>query len=136
MTLAAEDAPRRISIAIVDDEPLVRASLRRLCDALGMEATAYASGRAFLEAVDTDACPDCMLLDTQMPGMTGLDIHLELMRRGARIPVVVVTADDAPEARARYLNAGVDEYLRKPIGSDELLAAIERVVHRSPRNRR
>lgn len=136
MTPEPHVPPRRTSIAVVDDEPLVRASLRRLCNALEMDVTAYGSGRAFLDALDAELCPDCVLLDTQMPEMTGLDVHLELMRRGARIPIVVVTADDAPEARARYLTAGVAEYLRKPIGSDELLAAIERAVQSSSRGPR
>jgi CheY-like chemotaxis protein len=46
------------------------------------------------------------------------------------VPTIVVTADDAPEARARCLAAGASEFLRKPIGAEELLAALRQVVHR------
>lgn len=121
---------RRLSIAIVDDEASVRVALRRLCNAFGLTAAAYASGREFIEALETNgSCPDCLLLDTQMPEMTGLEVQRHLVGRGVSFPTIVVTADDGPEARARFVAAGVAEYLRKPIDGDELLAAIERAVN-------
>ncbi|MGH9884701.1 MAG: response regulator transcription factor [bacterium] len=125
---------RPISVAVVDDESSVRVSLRRLCLALGFDATAYPSGRAFLESLDGDGGgPDCLLLDLQMPEMTGLEVQRHLASLGVFIPTIIVTADDAPEMRARCLAAGASEYLRKPIGSDELLSAIERAVVRARR---
>ena len=63
-----------------------------------------------------------------MPEMTGLEVHQHLIHHGVNLPTIVYTADDAPEAQARYVAIGVTEYLRKPIGGDELLAAIERVM--------
>jgi FixJ family two-component response regulator len=120
---------RQIVVAIVDDESLVRISLRRLCVAFGLGATAYGSAREFLEALDDHVpLPDCLLLDIQMPEMTGLELQRHLTKIGIHVPTIVVTADDAPEARARCLAAGAVEYLRKPIGADELLLAIERAV--------
>ena len=102
---------------------------RRLCNALGMSATAYGSGRAFLEAIELhDARPDCLLLDIQMPEMTGVEVLRHMTARDIRVPTIIVTADDAPEARARFAAAGAVETLRKPIGAEELLAAIERAV--------
>ncbi|MGH7616070.1 MAG: response regulator transcription factor [Gemmatimonadaceae bacterium] len=129
MTIDAADGGQETTVAIVDDEPSVRVSLRRLCNALGMCATAYASGRAFLDALESgEARPDCLLLDIQMPGMTGFEVQRHLVARDVRIPTIIVTADDAPEARARCAAAGAVETLRKPIGADELIAAIERAV--------
>lgn len=72
--------------------------------------------------------PDCMLLDTQMPEMTGPELQRQLIARGTCVPTVVVTADDGPESRARYVASKVVQYLRKPIGAEELLLAIERAV--------
>jgi FixJ family two-component response regulator len=119
----------RISVAIVDDEHTVRVSLRRLCEALGLDATVYASGRDFINALDSGITrADCLLLDAHMPQMTGLDLQRHLVDSGQRLPTVVYTADDAPEAQARYTAAGVEEYLRKPIGGEELLAAISRAM--------
>ena len=118
-----------ISVVIVDDEESVRIGLRRLCGALGLNATTHASGRELIDSLDAGAPrPDCLLLDAHMPQMTGLELHQHLVRSGVHVPTIVYTADDAPEAQARYLAAGVVDYLRKPIGGDELLATIEQAV--------
>jgi CheY-like chemotaxis protein len=120
---------QRISVAIVDDEESVRVSLRRLCRALGLEATVFASGLELIEFLEGGgSAPDCLLLDAHMPDMTGLEVQNRLASRGARFPVLIYTADDAPEARARYLAAGASAYLRKPLGSDELFAAVARAM--------
>ena len=121
---SANEPVRALSIAIVDDEASVRVSLRRLCVALGMRATAHSSGRAFLDSLTDGAEPDCVLLDMHMPDMTGVDVQRQLTSRGRRVPVIVVTADDSPEAYARGIDAGAVAYLRKPIGVDELLCAV------------
>jgi FixJ family two-component response regulator len=120
---------RRGSVAIVDDEESIRVGLRRLCGALGFCPTTYASGVEFIAALDRGATrPDCLVLDARMPVMTGLDVYRVLRSRNLRLPTVVYTADEAPESKARYLAAGVVEYHRKPIGAEELLAAIERAI--------
>jgi len=121
-----------ISIVIIDDEESVRTGLRRLCVSLGLQATVYASGREFVDALANGAAhPDCVLLDAHMPHMTGLDVQRHLIDSGLRIPTIVYTADDAPEAKARYIAAGVAAYLRKPIAGDDLLTAIEQVMNQA-----
>jgi FixJ family two-component response regulator len=119
---------RSLSVAIVDDEESVRVSLRRLCTVLGIDATVYASAREFILALESGETPDCLLLDAHMPQMTGLDLQQHLLRVGTRVPTVVYTADDTPEAQARYIAAGAAGYLRKPVGGEELLAEIERAI--------
>lgn len=105
-----------------------------MCKALGLRANAYGSGRAFLDALEAGTLlPDCLLLDTQMPEMTGPELQRQLVARGTCVPTVVVTADDGPESRARYIASKVVQYLRKPIGAEELLLAIERAVEPPPR---
>jgi FixJ family two-component response regulator len=121
-----------ISIVIIDDEESVRTGLRRLCVSLGLRTTVYASGREFVDALANDAArPDCLLLDAHMPHMTGLDVQRHLVDSGLGIPNIVYTADDAREAKARYITAGVAAYLRKPIAGDDLLTAIEQVMNRA-----
>ena len=118
-------------IVIVDDEESVRTGLRRLCVSLGLRASVYASGSEFLHSLAAGAAPpDCVLLDAHMPHMSGLEVQQRLVDVGLRIPTIVYTADDAPEAEARYVAAGVTAYLRKPIAGDELLEAIEQVMTR------
>jgi two-component system, LuxR family, response regulator FixJ len=63
--------------------------------------------------------------------MNGLELQRHLRNRHVRVPTIMVTADDAPEARARCLAAGASAFLRKPIGADELLAALDHAVHRA-----
>jgi len=119
-------------IVIVDDEESVRTGLRRLCVSLGLRASVYASGSEFLQSLAADvAPPECVLLDAHMPHMSGLDVQRHLVDAGLKIPTIVYTADDAPEAEARYIAAGVTAYLRKPIAGDDLLAAIEQVMTRA-----
>ena len=119
-------------IVIVDDEESVRTGLRRLCVSLGLRASVYASGSEFLHSLAAGAAPpDCVLLDAHMPHMSGLEVQRRLVDSGLKIPTIVYTADDAPEAEARYVAAGVTAYLRKPIAGDELLAAIEQVMARA-----
>src|SRR3954452_24972243 len=101
----------QVCVAIVDDETSVRVVLRRLCEALGLRATVYPSGQEFIDALDRGAAPpDCLLLDAHMPEMTGLEVQQHLMACGACFPTIVYTADDSPEAQARYMAAGVAEY--------------------------
>ena len=116
---------RLISVAIVDDDTSVRVALRRVCEALGLRATALASGAELVEWLRTaTTLPDCIVLDTQMPHMTGLETIRGLNAAGYRVPTVVVSADDTADTRAHYIAAGVSAYLRKPVGGNELLTAI------------
>jgi len=120
-------------IVIIDDEESVRTGLRRLCVSLGLRASVYASGREFLDSLAAGAAPPhCLLLDAHMPHMSGLEVQRHLVDAGLNVPTIVYTADDAPEAEARYVAAGVSAYLRKPIAGDELLTAIERVMTQTP----
>ncbi len=129
MSLEASRNGHPISIAIVEDEASVRLSLRRLCEALGLKAAVYASGREFIDSLALGGDrPDCLLLDAHMPQMTGLEVHQHLVGSGVRVPTLVYTADDGPEVEARYRACGVTGYLHKPIAGDQLLAAIERAI--------
>jgi FixJ family two-component response regulator len=121
--------PDKLHLAIVDDEVLVRVALGRLCSAIGMRVSAYASGRALIDGLDESAsAPDCLLLDAHMPDMSGLEILQQLVRRAVRFPTIVYSADDEPEAIDRYVEAGAVAYLRKPVLADVLVDAITRAV--------
>jgi FixJ family two-component response regulator len=126
---AQPNEPRRISVAIVDDDASVRVSLLRLCRVFDLDATAYASGREFLASLDEPASrADCLLLDAQMPEMTGSELQRHLVARGVRIPTIVFTADDAIDVPRDYAAGSVVACLRKPISSEDLLAAVARAV--------
>jgi len=126
-------ATRPLSLAIVDDDRSVRVSLVRLCTVLGLHATAYASGLEFLASLDSGAPhPDCLLLDAQMPEMSGLELQRHLIASGIRIPTIAFTADDTPRVLADCDAAGIKHYLRKPASADDLLATIARATNTVP----
>lgn len=118
---------QRPLIAVVDDEESVRKSLRRLLVASELDATVYASGQEFLESLGARQ-PDCLVLDLQMPGLTGLEVQRALAGARVRFPTIIITAHDEPETRARCLAAGAMAYLCKPLHDELLLEAITAAV--------
>src|SRR5262249_38553036 len=101
-------------IAIVDDDPSVLRALARLLRTRAMPAKTFASAREFLTALP-DAVPQCLILDLQMPEMSGLELHQHLMRSGTKIPTIFITAYDSAETRQRCEAAGAAAYLLKPL---------------------
>lgn len=131
----ARPRAHRPAIAIVDDDASVRVSLRRLCHAFGYSAIAYASGPEFIAALERDPSgTDCLILDTHMPQMSGIELQRHLIANGVRIPTIVVTADEASDAPLHYATSSITAYLIKPISCEDLLAAIARAV-RTPESR-
>ena len=114
-------------IAIIDDDEAVRTALRRLLRCAQHKAEAYGSGREFLENLDRHT-PDCLVLDMQMPQMSGLEILRHLSAIGTSVPAVMITGHDEVGAREACLAAGASSYLRKPLDRSVLLEAIERAI--------
>jgi FixJ family two-component response regulator len=121
----AEDGAREGRlVAIIDNNEAVRTAMMRVVEAAGTRAVAFPSAVAFL-ASDSVASIDCLVLDVQMPGMSGLQLQRHLVDRGLNIPIVFVTADDHPAIRAQALAAGAVRILRKAMVGNELIEAIE-----------
>jgi len=111
-------------IAIVDDDPSVLKALSRLLGAHGLRAKTYRSARLFLASL-ADELPNCLILDLQMPEMTGLELQQALAREGIRIPTIIITAHDEPGMREQCKAAGAIAFLPKPVQDASLFAAIE-----------
>jgi FixJ family two-component response regulator len=113
----------------VDDDESVCRALKRLIRSLGMDADTYPSGERFIELLE--AMPslkiDCVVLDVQMPGITGLQVQAQLTRGSHRMPIIFITAHDDPALREQALAAGALAFLRKPF-NDELLIKILQVA--------
>ena len=118
---------QKLRIAIVDDDEAVRKALQRLFSALNFDSVTFARGSEFLQALP-GAEPDCLVLDLQMPGMTGLDVLRELATRAPSVPAVIITAHDEPGTERRCLAAGAKGYLCKPLDDVMLLDAVERAI--------
>ena len=122
----------RVRVAIVDDDPSVRRALGRLLRASGYETSTFDTGPAFLAAA-RGLAPACVVMDFQMPGMTGPEVYLNLVEAGLRIPTIVITAHDAGPCRQRCAAAGIAVCLDKPLERDVVLSAVARAIgHRLP----
>lgn len=108
-------------IAIVDDDISVCRAIRRLVRSLNMNAETFTSGEEFIKLID--AMPsfhaDCLILDVQMPGLSGLDVQARLAKSRSPLPIIFITAHDEVGARERALAMGAIAFLRKPF-NDEL----------------
>jgi FixJ family two-component response regulator len=109
-------------IAIVDDDESVCRAIRRLVRSMGMNAETFSSGQHFLDLLEAMPSfhPDCVILDIQMQGMTGLEVQDRLVAGGSPMPVIFITAHDELGVREKALAKGAVAFLRKPF-SDELL---------------
>lgn len=110
------------TIAILDDDAGVRAALASLVRALGHRARTFASPDDFLRAAAPD--PDCLILDVQMPGMSGDALQARLLAEGRPIPAIFMTAFPQEAVRARVMAAGAVAFLEKPVDCDEIAALI------------
>ena len=114
-------------ITVVDDDPSVRKSLRRLIKAAGYDSIAYESAEEFL-AAPTGAESDCLILDVHLPGMSGLALQADLTQTGSKCPIVFISAFSDEDVRSQAIEAGATDFLPKPLDSDRLLRAIQRAT--------
>ena len=114
-------------IAIVDDEVSICRALLRLLRVADYRAEAFNSPVVFLESL-AERVPDCVVLDLQMPMMTGVELQEHLARLADPPPVIIITAHDEPKARERCLALGAVRYLRKPIEGEILIDSIDKAL--------
>ena len=117
----------KIYVAVVDDDDSFARALGRLLRAAGFEAILYSSAEAFLVPTPLPS-PACVVLDIELGGMSGLELHRHLNSRGATTPVIFVTAHDEPEVREEARQIGCAAYFRKPVPGKLLVEAITTAI--------
>lgn len=115
-------------ILLVDDEPNIQTAVRPLLTSSGYEVVSAITGRGALEAIERQP-PDVVVLDLGLPDMDGVDV-CRLIREGRNVPVIVLSARGSEKDKVRALDAGADDYVTKPFGSEELLARIRVALRR------
>lgn len=118
----------RALVTVVDDDESVRESLPDLLRQLGFAAKAFASAEDFLHSGCIEQTR-CLLLDVAMPGMSGLELQVELAQQRHAVPIVFITAQHDRDLRPRVMAAGAIECLHKPFSEAALLAAVNKAVH-------
>ena len=116
-------------ILIVDDEPSILATMAPLLRARGYDVSTATSGHAALEAVDRQT-PQLVILDLGLPDLDGIEVARRL-REGRSTPILVLSARGAEQDKVAALDAGADDYVTKPFGSEELLARVRAALRRS-----
>jgi len=110
-------------VYIVDDDRSVCVALERLLRSAGYRTAAFLSAREFLLRVE-DRVPTCLLLDVQMPGMQGPELHRELSAKGLTLPVVFLTGHGDVPTGVEAIKRGAVDFLLKPVDDELLLATV------------
>jgi len=119
--------PDAAIISIVDDDKSVRDATWSLIRSLGHSAATFASAEEFLESGSLRETA-CLIVDVQMPGMSGIDLQNHLIANGACPPMIFVTAFPNDQVQERALGAGAVGFLTKPFSEDGLVACLERAL--------
>jgi len=113
-------------IIVVEDDISVSKALVRLLGVAGFQVLAFNSAEAFLES-DTTEQFGCMILDINLPGISGLELYNQLAV-AKPFPVIFVTAHDEPAARAKVTHNGAIVYLTKPFRARTLIGAVRKLL--------
>jgi FixJ family two-component response regulator len=114
-------------ISIVDDDQLMRDSMRQLVKSFGFAVATFPSAMAFLKSPNLDETA-CLIADVQMPGMTGDELYRRLIGDGRTIPTILVTAYSNDQVRARALSEGVVCYIHKPFDQNNLMSCVRKAL--------
>src|SRR5918996_4244246 len=121
-----EDTP---CVFVVDDDRSIRESLSDLIRSVGLNVQTFASAQAFLTSPRPDA-PSCLVLDVQLPGLSGLGLQQELADVDVQIPIIFITGHGDIPMTVRAMKAGAIEFLTKPFREEDLLNAVRHAIER------
>ena len=118
-------------VHIVEDDTSFRIATQRLLRASGYVVETYESAEQLLRRLPDDPGPSCILLDINIPGLSGPELQDRLMALGSHLPIVFLTGHADVPTTVKVMKAGADDLLTKPVAKEELIAALERALARS-----
>ncbi|MBL8387281.1 MAG: response regulator transcription factor [Hydrogenophaga sp.] len=117
---------REALVHVVDDDLSMREAISSLLRSIGLKVETYASATEFLDRhLLPRHCPECLVLDVRMPGLSGLELQRQLVQSQRTLPIVFITAHGDIPMTVRAMKAGAVEFLPKPFRDQDLLDAIE-----------
>jgi FixJ family two-component response regulator len=123
-------------VHVVDDDPAFRTAIERRLKHAGYEVATHATARHLLDRLPSDSnMLGCILLDVLIPGMSGPELQVRLSELGSTLPIIFLTGHPDIPTTVRAIKAGADDFLTKPVTSDDLLRAIERAFARHQASR-
>ena len=121
-------------IYVVDDDESVRRAIGGLVRSAGLTVQTFPSAQEFLAFPRPDV-PSCLVLDVQLPGLSGLDLQEELAKADIQIPMIFLTGHGDIPMTVQAMKAGALEFLTKPFDNEDLLQAIQQGIMRDHRAR-
>ena len=121
-------------VYVVDDDPSLRGSIDSLLRSAGWRVQTFVSARDFLDA-NPPARHACLVLDVRLPGVSGLDLQSELIKKHVEVPVIFLTGHADIPMSVRAMKAGAIEFLTKPFDDEELLGAIRQAFEQDHASR-
>ena len=118
----------------MDDDASAREGLQSLIRSAGWRVETFVSAQEFLGRRGAEA-PSCLILDLQLPGLSGLDLQKRMAEVGLEIPIVFLTGHGDIPASVQAMKAGAVEFLTKPLDEQKLLQAIQEAIERDRRTR-
>jgi len=122
--------PEKTKLLIVDDEPSLRRALRTALAGSGFAVFEARNGEEALAAFRQNT-PDVVLLDINMPGMSGMEVCRKIRSLSARVGIVMVTVRDTEDDKVQALEAGADDFITKPYRLREMVARLHSVLRRA-----
>ena len=116
------------TVHIVDDDASFRIAIERRLKKEGYRVATYGTAQQLLDRMPADDAPGCILLDVQIPGLTGPELQERLGQLGSVLPIVFLTGHGDIPTSVRTIKAGAEDFLTKPISSEDLLHAIEKAL--------
>ena len=117
-------------IHVVDDDASFRTAIERRLKLAGYQVATYPSAQQLLDCLPDENEPSCVLLDVRIPGLSGPELQGRLIELGSTLPIVFLTGHADTPTTVRTIKAGAEDFLTKPVESEQLLCAIERALAR------
>jgi FixJ family two-component response regulator len=115
-------------VHVVDDDASFRTAIERRLKKAGYEVVTYPSAQQLLERLPDGNASGCILLDVQIPGLSGPELQVRLNALASSLPIVFLTGHADIQTTVKTIKAGAQDFLTKPVSSDQLLGAIERAL--------
>lgn len=117
-------------VHVVDDDASFRTAIERRLKLAGYKVVTYPSAQQLLDRLPDESEPSCILLDVQIPGLSGPELQSRLNELGSTLPIVFLTGHVDTPTTVQTIKAGAEDFLTKSAGSEHLLGAIERALSR------
>ena len=115
-------------VHIVDDDDSFRTAMARRLKNAGYDVAVYPSAQDLLDRLPDENEPGCILLDVRIPGLSGPELQERLSELGSTLPIVFLSGYADVQTTVRAIKGGAEDFLTKPVSSEDLFAAVERAL--------